>query len=220
MGFSVRRKPGIGLQSDRLDSRETIRTPLIVAVSLTTLAVIAWYVLAAPRRPLMLAAFTAIATGAVGNNLLDRLMYGFVVDFVYWHIGDTFDWPVFNVADSLVVVGVGLLLLDTWLTRRCAGGVQPGESAPGVRGAMTHRGWLRAFTLLALLIVLILFIIFQGIETQLKAAGAAGGIIELNWLFQRSAPRPSFRPGRPAAVTWLAGRCGSISSSSWAMPAA
>ena len=48
---------------------------------------------------------------------------------------------------------------------------------------MTHRGWLRAFTLLALLIVLILFIIFQGIETQLKAAGAAGGIIELELAF-------------------------------------
>ena len=105
---------------------ETIRTPLIVAVSLTTLAVIAWYVLAAPRRPLMLAAFTAIATGAVGNNLLDRLMYGFVVDFIHWHIGDTFDWPVFNVADSLVVVGVGLLLLDTWLTRDDV----PAESSP------------------------------------------------------------------------------------------
>ncbi|MFZ1267389.1 MAG: hypothetical protein WAV74_04090 [Anaerolineae bacterium] len=48
---------------------------------------------------------------------------------------------------------------------------------------MTHRGWLRAFTLLALLIVLILFIIFQGIETQLKAAGAAGGVIELELAF-------------------------------------
>ena len=74
----------------------------------------------------MLAAFTAIATGAVGNNLLDRLMYGFVVDFIHWHIGDTFDWPVFNVADSLVVVGVGLLLLDTWLTRDDV----PAESSP------------------------------------------------------------------------------------------
>ncbi|MBK9233910.1 MAG: hypothetical protein IPO15_24480 [Anaerolineae bacterium] len=85
---------------------------------------------------------------------------------------------------------------------------------------MTNRRWLRAFTLLALLIVLILFIIFQGIETQLKAAGLPAASSSWNWLFQRSAPRPSFRPGRPAAVTWLAGRCGSISSSSWAMPAA
>ena len=96
---------------------ETIRTPLIVGVSLTTLCVIAWYVLAAPRRPLMLAAFTAIAAGAIGNNLLDRFLYGFVVDFIHWHVGAAFDWPVFNLADSLVVVGVGLLLLDTWLTR-------------------------------------------------------------------------------------------------------
>ena len=47
----------------------------------------------------------------------------------------------------------------------------------------TRRGWLLAFTLLALLIVLALFIIFQGIETQLKAAGATGGIVELELAF-------------------------------------
>jgi len=40
-----------------------------------------------------------------------------VVDFIHWHIGASFDWPVFNLADSLMVVGIGLLLLDTWLTR-------------------------------------------------------------------------------------------------------
>lgn len=47
----------------------------------------------------------------------------------------------------------------------------------------TRRGWLLAFTLLALLIALALFIIFRGIETQLKAAGATGGIVELELAF-------------------------------------
>lgn len=93
-----------------------IRIPIIIVVALATLLVIAWYVWRAPRRPLMLAAFTAIGAGAIGN-LLDRFIYGFVVDFIHWHIGASFDWPVFNLADSLMVVGIGLLLLDTWLTR-------------------------------------------------------------------------------------------------------
>ena len=42
--------------------------------------------------------------GAVGNNLVDRLIRGYVTDFVDVHI-----WPVFNVADSSVVVGTALL---------------------------------------------------------------------------------------------------------------
>ncbi|MBF0179979.1 MAG: signal peptidase II [Magnetococcales bacterium] len=48
--------------------------------------------------------------GAVGN-LIDRVRYGWVVDFihVHWH---ELSWPVFNLADSAITVGVGLLLFD------------------------------------------------------------------------------------------------------------
>ncbi|MBK7201394.1 signal peptidase II [Candidatus Amarolinea dominans] len=130
--FSTSKNRESAFNLDWLDP-ETIRTPPIVAVSLTTLAVIVWYVRVAPRRPLMLAVLTAIATGAVGNNPLDRLMYGFVVDFIHWHIGDTFDWPVFNAADSLRSWSWTAAARHLADTRRCAGGVQPGESAPGVR---------------------------------------------------------------------------------------
>jgi signal peptidase II len=53
-----------------------------------------------------------VLTGAWGNYL-DRLVRGYVVDFVDWHWWNRPDlyWPTFNVADSLIVVGVALLLL-------------------------------------------------------------------------------------------------------------
>jgi len=54
--------------------------------------------------------------GALGNYV-DRLARGFVIDFVEAHWHDRATWPSFNVADSCIVVGVGLLLLDG-LTRR------------------------------------------------------------------------------------------------------
>lgn len=60
-----------------------------------------------------------IAGGAVGN-LIDRLIYARVVDFILVDVGvwPLNPWPVFNVADIVLVVGVGLIALDILLTRR------------------------------------------------------------------------------------------------------
>jgi signal peptidase II len=52
--------------------------------------------------------YSLIFTGAVGN-LIDRVRLGEVVDFLDFHLGQ-FHWPAFNVADSLVCIGAGLLL--------------------------------------------------------------------------------------------------------------
>ncbi len=50
-----------------------------------------------------------VIAGAVGN-LIDRVRYGYVVDFVDWYVGKH-HWPAFNVADSAIVVGAVLLVL-------------------------------------------------------------------------------------------------------------
>ena len=55
-------------------------------------------------------ALALVAGGAIGN-LIDRIQYGVVTDFVLWHY-NTHEWPVFNVADVVLVVGVGLMFLD------------------------------------------------------------------------------------------------------------
>lgn len=53
--------------------------------------------------------------GAVGN-VIDRLQYGAVVDFLDFHVGG-YHWYSFNVADSAIVLGVGLLLLENLLEK-------------------------------------------------------------------------------------------------------
>lgn len=55
-------------------------------------------------------ALALVAGGAIGN-LVDRIVYGVVTDFVLWRY-DTHEWPVFNVADVVLVVGVGLMFID------------------------------------------------------------------------------------------------------------
>ena len=58
----------------------------------------------------MAIALVMIISGALGN-LIDRARFGFVVDFLYFHWQEHY-FPAFNVADSAICVGVGLMLLD------------------------------------------------------------------------------------------------------------
>jgi lipoprotein signal peptidase len=61
-------------------------------------------------------ALGAIAGGAVGN-VIDRLRYGWVVDFIHAHAFG-WNWYVFNVADASIVCGVAALVLDSLLERK------------------------------------------------------------------------------------------------------
>ena len=60
--------------------------------------------------------YAAVAGGAIGN-LVDRLRDGAVTDFVHWHVHDH-NWPVFNLADAALLLGVVLLVTDGFLARR------------------------------------------------------------------------------------------------------
>ncbi|MBO5704997.1 MAG: signal peptidase II, partial [Alphaproteobacteria bacterium] len=57
-----------------------------------------------------------IAGGALGN-IIDRIRFGAVVDFLDFHIGG-YHWPAFNVADICIVIGVGLYILNWYTARR------------------------------------------------------------------------------------------------------
>lgn len=69
-----------------------------------------------------------VVSGALGN-LVDRVRYGYVVDFIHFHWHDSFDYPVFNVADIGVVVGVILLVIDGWRTPEPARVAAPEKGA-------------------------------------------------------------------------------------------
>jgi signal peptidase II len=94
----------------------TIDSPLrhyfFVTVNLIALSVltIAAFKMRAERWYLL--SFGLISGGALGN-LVDRLRYGAVVDFLDFYLG-SYHWPAFNVADSAIFCGVGLLLVLTF----------------------------------------------------------------------------------------------------------
>jgi signal peptidase II len=88
---------------------------LLIAMAIVVL-VLFWLSFreAAARSLTVRIAFGMIVGGAIGN-IVDRLHYGYVIDFVdFYRI-----WPnIFNVGDSCITVGVGLLLLSSLVTRR------------------------------------------------------------------------------------------------------
>lgn len=59
-------------------------------------------------------AFCLILGGAIGN-VVDRMLFGYVIDFLDFYY-QSYHWPAFNIADSAIFVGAGLLILDAFLT--------------------------------------------------------------------------------------------------------
>jgi len=66
-----------------------------------------------------------IIGGAIGN-VIDRLRFGAVIDFLYFHVGSWY-WPAFNLADSAICVGVVAMLIDGMLFRRSLPPAKEGE---------------------------------------------------------------------------------------------
>ena len=84
---------------------------LFVVVSLVAIGAIIFLFLKIKENERILAlSFSLILSGAVGN-LIDRLRYGEVVDFLDFHLF-TYHWPAFNVADSAICIGIGLMALE------------------------------------------------------------------------------------------------------------
>ena len=94
---------------------------LLHLVIVAAVVVIAWMVVRHGQRGVVAGlGFGLILGGAIGN-LVDRIVYGWVIDFLHlWiRIGDRYhSWPDFNVADSAITVGAGLLILQEFRGQR------------------------------------------------------------------------------------------------------
>ena len=97
---------------------------LLGLVALTAVGVYFWFAPVHDR--LLLLALSLVVGGAVGN-LIDRMSSGAVTDFIDVYVG-TWHWPSFNVADSAISVGIVLMAIDSFRSRKAPGSPDP-ESA-------------------------------------------------------------------------------------------
>ena len=104
----------------------TWRLGFFIGISLLALGiVVSFFRKLAPGDRLSSLALGFIAGGALGN-LIDRVFRHEVVDFLHFKLWRGYSWPDFNLADSFIVVGVGLLVLELLATE--------GESRAGAEG--------------------------------------------------------------------------------------
>jgi len=89
---------------------------------LVSAALVVWLARLERRANVVACGIALIIAGALGN-VIDRVRFGYVVDFILVHWHNAY-FPAFNVADSSITVGAALLLIDAFFTGR-----QPGSTA-------------------------------------------------------------------------------------------
>jgi signal peptidase II len=109
--FQYTENPGaaFGMLSDQDDSW---RVPFFVLVSLIALGMILYILWGVKwEQQILVWGLSFIAAGAFGN-FIDRIRFGYVVDFIVWKYTNDYRWPTFNIADALICVGVGLMGIE------------------------------------------------------------------------------------------------------------
>lgn len=108
-------------------SPHTVRWALIGFSMVAALAVLIAMIRLGDRLTITTVALALIFAGALGN-LHDRIVYGSVVDFIEVQIF-SYHWPDFNIADSSIVIGACLLVLESLLTKKA---IAPATPAPQI----------------------------------------------------------------------------------------
>jgi signal peptidase II len=97
----------------------SFRTPFFTIVTIIALSIVAWlFTSSHPGQRFYRVGLICIFAGAVGN-FVDRLALGYVIDWLQFHwkvFGWEYSFPVFNLADVFINVGVGVILIDLLLT--------------------------------------------------------------------------------------------------------
>ena len=87
-----------------------VGTLLLVALSLAAVGVLGWLLWRAGSYSLAIG-YGLIIGGALGNNLVDRVVYGKVADFFHFY-GFGYDWYIFNIADVAITLGAIAIIYD------------------------------------------------------------------------------------------------------------
>ncbi|MBF0471565.1 MAG: signal peptidase II [Gammaproteobacteria bacterium] len=86
------------------------------AVALTVSGALLYWLKTLQRQQWLLALALSLILGGALGNLIDRVLFGYVIDFIDIYYRD-WHWPAFNIADSAISVGAALLIADTFFGR-------------------------------------------------------------------------------------------------------
>ncbi len=88
----------------------------VAVSSIISIVLFVWILRTKAKEKLLRFGLVMVLTGAIGN-LIDRISLGYVIDFIHLYYRD-YHWPIFNLADIFVSVGVGIIILSSLLESR------------------------------------------------------------------------------------------------------
>lgn len=115
--FDIVRAHNTGAAFSFLHSASGWQRWFFTGVGVAAAVFIVWLLRRHPGQKLFSFALACILGGAVGN-VVDRLVHGYVVDFIQVHWRSTYYFPAFNIADSAITIGAACLILDELLRVR------------------------------------------------------------------------------------------------------
>jgi signal peptidase II len=114
--FSIVRSENPGVAFGMFsESASRYRTTVLVAFSLIAIVILAWMLSRVDRMDRFTSTGLALIFGGAAGNVFDRVRSGSVTDFLDFYLGNV-HWYTFNLADSAICVGAGLLLFAMWKT--------------------------------------------------------------------------------------------------------
>jgi signal peptidase II len=115
---------------------DRFRQPFFLVVSVLALGFILFMYSRLAEAHRFLRTALALVTGGALGNFMDRLLRGYVIDFIDWHWRNApgMRWPTFNVADVAITVGVGLILVESMRWRADEPATAGVGLAPGAGG--------------------------------------------------------------------------------------
>lgn len=109
--FRYTRNPGAAFGFLSREHSEWRRPFFIIVSVLAIVIIMVIFRRVTNDQKLLIWALSLIVGGAIGN-FIDRVLYGWVIDFIDWHYYREFTWPTFNLADVYITVGVALMALE------------------------------------------------------------------------------------------------------------
>ena len=109
--FQYTRNPGAAF-GFLASSDSQWRRPFFIVISCVAVLIILYILYGVTlAQQLLIWGLSLIAAGAM-RNFIDRIRFNYVIDFILWKYTDAHRWPTFNVADALICVGVGFMLIE------------------------------------------------------------------------------------------------------------
>lgn len=93
------------------DANSPWRAPVLLLGSLAVMGLLVWILLSGHAGGRLAQSGLALILGGAAGNALDRMIHGGVTDFLEVRLG-TYIWPAFNVADSVISIGAGLVIIE------------------------------------------------------------------------------------------------------------